>query len=48
MGVQPVGTGYWDGIHICLQSLHSLSNASIRNGEWQYGKQPTAIFSYII
>lgn len=48
LGVWTVGISYWDDIHICLRSLHYLSNTSAGNGKWQYGKQPNAIFSYIM
>lgn len=48
LGVWTVGISYWDDIHICLRPLHYLSNTSVGNGKWQYGKQPTAISSCIM
>lgn len=48
LGVWTVGVSYWDDIHICLRSLHYLSNTSAGDRKWHYGKQPTSNSSYIM
>ncbi len=48
LGVWTVGIVHWDDIHICLRSLHYLGNSSVGNRKWHYGKQPTAISSYVV